>query len=399
MPTVLIVDDDRHMASLLELALRKAGFSVLIAADGNQGYAKAMQYPPDVAILDVMMPGVHGYELCRRLRAEPKTAHAKIVFLTARSQPIDQQEAMKAGGDLFLSKPVMPRELVRTLQSLFSAPEKEASLTVAEPQAARTEREGTAASQPAVAVPPTRRGRPRGRLIVCYSPFPGVGVTTVAANLALGFALSRSIQIPVIELGATPGALLPTLGLAAPVRPGDLGSTSDGLNWDALALHLQVHSAGVRVLPGAAIPEDGSPALVERAIAILRERYPLVLVDAAGEIDVRLEAALVAADGVLLVVTPEVSAVRAARHAVRRLRELDVPERYILLAVNHVHPEAHLAPEQIQQGMKRPILGVIPYESMMKDLLEAGKPLVLIQPRSPAARAIGHLVMHLGRGL
>ena len=104
----LIVDDDRNIVKLLNFTLQNAGFSVTTARNGDEGLALAKAHSPDVVIVDVMMPGMHGYDLCRRLRASQGTAHAKIVFLTARSQPIDEQEARKAGGDLFLSKPVMP---------------------------------------------------------------------------------------------------------------------------------------------------------------------------------------------------------------------------------------------------------------------------------------------------
>ncbi|MFN2156094.1 MAG: response regulator, partial [Anaerolineae bacterium] len=193
MKRILIVDDDPEICRLVEFALQQAGFAVLIAEDGQKGLAMAREHQPDVAILDVMMPSMHGYELCRRLRADPRTAEAGIIILTARSQPIDEQAAMKAGADLFVAKPVVLSELVERVQALLHKVEQKAAtapLPRPKPKpAAKTE-------------PIAKNG---GRLVACLGPVPGTGVTTLAINLALAFAAWQRNAIPLVDVGGAPG--------------------------------------------------------------------------------------------------------------------------------------------------------------------------------------------------
>ena len=380
---VLIVDDDRNIVKLLDFTLQNAGFSVTTARNGDEGLASATAQPPDVAVLDVMMPGMHGYDLCRHLRANPNTAHAKIIFLTARSQPIDEQEARKAGADLFLSKPVMPDDLVQRVQALVSDVE----------QAAPAPEETAVEVQPKPQKADAPPAKPKGRTIVCYSPSPGVGVTTVAANLALALALSRRAQTPVVELHSTPGNLLSALALSSEPPIGDLTATVNRLDWDTLALHLVDHPSGVQVLPA---PPPGSyvpPALTQKALAILRTHYPLVLADAASELDDRVQPALLAADLVMLVITAEVPVIQAALESIRELHALDFPERQILLVVNHVRSQSAVSLEKIRKGMEHPLFAIIPHQPEMKKALDSGRPILTTHARSPAARAIGRMAL------
>ena len=119
---ILVVDDDSSTLRLLGYMLERGGFQVKMAGDGEDGLAIAFQESPDLVILDVMMPGLNGYQVCERLRADPRTAHVPIIILTARSQRIDQQTALEAGADLYMSKPVTPDELVEKVNELLSRP-------------------------------------------------------------------------------------------------------------------------------------------------------------------------------------------------------------------------------------------------------------------------------------
>jgi len=236
-------------------------------------------------------------------------------------------------------------------------------------------------------------------LIVCFGISPGVGVTTPAVNLSVAFSLSRRAETPLVELRPKPDNLLSALGLAATAPYGDLAATGRVLKWDTLCLHLVGHSTGVRVLPAPPLDSAVPLVLTRRAIAILRARFPLVLADAKSEADPRFRSALLAADAVLLVLSPEVSTIRSSLTATHELRALEVPERQILLVVNKVRPKASVPVQRIRERMKRPILGVIPHEPATEAVLDMGKPLVFAQPTSPASLAIGRTAMQLGRGL
>jgi len=404
MLTVLVVDDDRNMIRVLDFAFQQAGFAVMIARDGNEGWTLATGRPPDIAVLDVMMPGVHGYELCRRLRAEPRTEHVKIVFLTARSQPIDEREGLKAGADLFLSKPVLPSELIQKVKSLLTVANGErTSPAMSEPEVATAQdvrpRQRVVPARPAapqahpVAVPTS------GRLIVCLGGCRGVGVTTLAANLSLGFALARQAETPLVELHSAPGNLLAMLGLGSGPPYGDLKATGDLLTWDTLSLHLMDHPSGVRVLPAPPAGSQVPSAMTQRAVDILRARFPLTLADAASEMDERVESVVLASDLVIVVTTPEVVAVRCAWQVIQELYTRSYPKRQIMLVVNHLQPQGGLPIEQIREAIKHPILAVIPHHPEMELMVDIGKPVILTQPAAPMSLAVGRVVMQLGRAL
>ncbi|RLC69219.1 MAG: DNA-binding response regulator, partial [Chloroflexi bacterium] len=128
MSTVLIIDDDPSVLKLLDFAMSKAGFRVVLAGDGEEGLEKAQANPPDLAIVDVMMPGLDGYEVCRRLRADPRTAGMAIIVLTARAQAVDRKVALEAGADEYLVKPIMPDELIRLAREVLARPRAAAPL-------------------------------------------------------------------------------------------------------------------------------------------------------------------------------------------------------------------------------------------------------------------------------
>jgi len=388
MKSVLVVDDDPNIGKLLDFSLQHAGFSVILAQDGDQGLALAEEHCPDVAILDVMMPGMHGYEVCRRLRADESTAHAKIIFLTARAQPIDEQEALKAGADMFLSKPVMPDDLIKHIQSLLLEEKPDVSALEAEP-----------AAEPAAPSTAQPEARPaRGRVIVCFSATPNTGVTALSANLALAFAASLRQRIPLVELHDEQNEVLPAFGLSADAHRGNLLATGRDLNWDTLQLHLLEHPSGVRLLPA---PPDGSdvpPALTERAVSILRDQFPVVVVDAMRSLEVPVRPVLLDADLILLLTTPEVSAIRSMLQAIQALRTLQYPDRQVLIVVNNVRPSGGVPVEKLAEGIKRPIFGVIPHEPAMVEALRSGRPLLALRPHSTASQAIARMAIRLSRG-
>lgn len=119
---VLIVDDVPDNLALLHDALDEAGYTVLVAFDGEAALQSARQMPPDVIVLDALMPGLDGFEVARRLKADPLTAPAPIIFMTGLSDTEHVEAAFAAGGVDYVSKPIRPREvLARIAAHLRSA--------------------------------------------------------------------------------------------------------------------------------------------------------------------------------------------------------------------------------------------------------------------------------------
>jgi len=116
---ILIVDDTPDNVQFLALRLRSANFEVHVAFSGEDGIQKARQEPPDLIILDVMMPGLNGFQVCRKLKQDPTFEQTPIVFLTAKDQPSDRFWGFEVGATEYLTKPIDPRMLVQKVQQLL----------------------------------------------------------------------------------------------------------------------------------------------------------------------------------------------------------------------------------------------------------------------------------------
>jgi DNA-binding response OmpR family regulator len=119
MSRILVVDDDLNFARALDLYLRKAGYEVVVAPSGSEGLVKVAQDRPDVVILDVMMPDMDGYEMCRRLRSNPETARLPVLMFTARTQVTDKINGFEAGADDYVTKPAHLAEVLARVKALL----------------------------------------------------------------------------------------------------------------------------------------------------------------------------------------------------------------------------------------------------------------------------------------
>lgn len=122
MPSILVIDDDPHMNLILSRIFRRYGFEVQVALDGRSGIKQALAQMPDLILLDIVMPGMDGVEVARRLRQEPRSASIPIVFLTAFSPAVGRHEVKAVGADGFVSKPFAVDELVETVQAFTGPP-------------------------------------------------------------------------------------------------------------------------------------------------------------------------------------------------------------------------------------------------------------------------------------
>lgn len=113
---VLVIEDDPNTANLVELYLEKEGFQALQANDGEKGLALARKHTPDLVILDLMLPRLDGWEVCRRLR---KTSDVPVIMLTARGEEIDRVSGLTLGADDYVVKPFSPRELVARVKAVL----------------------------------------------------------------------------------------------------------------------------------------------------------------------------------------------------------------------------------------------------------------------------------------
>jgi two-component system alkaline phosphatase synthesis response regulator PhoP len=127
--TVLVVDDEQRLRDLVRNYLEREGFTVLIAADGPSALDLARQQAPEVVVLDLMLPGLDGLEVCRRLRT---FSDAYVIMLTAKAEEIDRIVGLEVGADDYLTKPFSPRELVARVRAMLRRPRGSSAETQSE---------------------------------------------------------------------------------------------------------------------------------------------------------------------------------------------------------------------------------------------------------------------------
>ncbi len=148
MPTLLLVDDEKNIIELERLYLEKEGYKIEIAYDGKSALERFRAVKPALLVLDLMLPGIDGWEVCRRIRQESNTP---IIMLTARDQDIDKIVGLELGADDYLTKPFNPRELVARVKAILrrvSSLPKTQRLTVGDIGLDMDRREVTVAGNP-----------------------------------------------------------------------------------------------------------------------------------------------------------------------------------------------------------------------------------------------------------
>ena len=127
-PKILVVDDEPEAVELLEFNLKQAGYVVTTAGDGAEALKRARTQTPDLIVLDVMLPEMDGFEICKSLRLDSATAKIPVVMLTAKAAEIDRVLGLELGADDYLTKPFSPRELLLRIKKILSRGQPEEKL-------------------------------------------------------------------------------------------------------------------------------------------------------------------------------------------------------------------------------------------------------------------------------
>lgn len=373
---ILVVEDDLESLKLIGLMLQSRGYQVLAAQNGPQAIQKAVTESPDLVLLDVMMPGIDGYEVARRLRADPRTAHLPIVMLTARGQVTDKVAGFEAGADEYLVKPVHPAELLTRIEALL----------------ARTARLG-----PSVVAP-------RGKSIGILGCKGGVGVSTLAINLAFtlvrGPAAGKRVVLLDIRTGSSTLAL--QLGLHPQQGLRILAERDPaGLTADAVLAHADRHASGFLVLGGLPEPSGISPPLLpphaEAIMRSLEEVADFILVDMGTGLGETNRTLLRRLRYVLIVTEPQRISLLMTQALLAMLDNLEVGRhRQGIVIVNRAPASATPGKEAVENFLQRQILCIIPpAPELAFQAAERGMPMVMLQPESLVAIQFRQLAEHL----
>ena len=118
---ILVVDDDPNIVLSLEFLMKQAGFQVRTASDGEAALTAVASEPPDLVLLDVMMPRKNGYEVCQAIRANPDWKEVRIIMLTAKGREVEREKGLALGADDYITKPFSTQEVVERVRELLTA--------------------------------------------------------------------------------------------------------------------------------------------------------------------------------------------------------------------------------------------------------------------------------------
>lgn len=227
---ILVIDDEGAIRYLLEGQLRRAGFTVYAAPDGPSGLSLLPTFEPDLVILDIMMPEMDGFEVCRRIRCHPQAADTPIIFLSGSSTREYKRLAFELGADDFLVKPFQNDELLARIEAVFRR------------RGRRHEQTANTAESP---VAP-------GRVVSLLGVAPGVGATTLAIQLSETIALHSNWPVLLVDLDLCAGRIAGQLKLFQEPHIIDLLETAETeprpLAEQLVAQYSQPHQAGLHVI-------------------------------------------------------------------------------------------------------------------------------------------------------
>lgn len=365
---ILVVDDDIDSLKLIGLMLQRQGYEVIAANAGYQALAKAQNERPDLIILDVMMPDMNGYEVCRRLRANPETNPIPIIMFSAKNLIDDKVAGFEAGADDYLTKPTHPDELAARVRQMLARAPKALPIEAS-----------------------------RGETIGIIGAKGGIGTTTLAVNLAaalLTMPATETARPPIVadvRLGV--GSLALMLGVRNPSGMANLLTrAASELQPNAIQRELVTHQTGLRALLSAYQPseaqlnvsQDSALALVEG----LRSLSPSIVFDLGSRYDALTSRLIGVMDRVIVVVEPQnitLTMAQALIHEIEAQRRKS-PE---IVVVTHSSAKSQIPWHEVEQHLEHDILAIISAApEPLFHASEAGSPVVLHQPNTIIASQI-----------
>lgn len=119
---ILIADDEPNIVLSLEFLMKREGYEVRVAENGDDALAQVAEFMPDLVLLDVMLPRRNGFEVCQQIRASPQSPDVKVVMLTAKGRDTEMQKGLALGANAYITKPFATKELVARVRELLDAP-------------------------------------------------------------------------------------------------------------------------------------------------------------------------------------------------------------------------------------------------------------------------------------
>ncbi len=373
---ILIVDDQAVMLRLVKYALEQEGFTTVTAETGMEALEKLRTEQPNLLILDLLLPDTDGIDLCRKIRQELKYISLPIVILTGRIEIEDKIQALEAGADEYVTKPVDPKEMVARVKALLLRYQR--------------------LRQDVSPGPNMHIGSGDGSVIGCIGAKGGSGATTIAANIAQSL-VNRGHRTIAIELRPYFGTLSNLLGVSPSGGLTQLAEmTANKITPPRLERYLHRGANGLGVLPGPRqlteyrdIHPDQVKAIIDSAL----ELADYVVLDLPHMPSVANRAALRRCHQVLLVLEPEPGSVEAAQAQLALLNAWGIPSEAVhAVVVNRASTEYGMHIAEVENSLTCGNGAVIPsVPDLAARANRIGQPIVISAPDSLAAKVFNDL--------
>jgi pilus assembly protein CpaE len=369
---ILLVDDDMDTLRLVGLMLQRQGYEVRAASNGLQALSLAQAELPDLILLDVMMPEMDGYEVARRMRADPATAEVPIIMFTAKTQVDDKVAGFEAGADDYLTKPTQPRELFAHMRAVLARSAKRA--TTATPAGEK------------------------GYVVGVLSVKGGLGVTTLAINLALSLREMHNKEVIVAEYRPGQGTISLELGYLKPEGLNHLlQKKATEITPHDIENEMTTHASGARMLLASNQPRDAQQiASIAHFEAITHQlaymaRY--IILDLGPSLTPLTDKVIKYCDEIIVIVEPVPQSITQTKTLIQDLIAAGIGEgRITLVLVNRIRSGVQLSWSQVQEQMGHTISVIftpapeLAYQASVHNL-----PIVLQQPDSLTAQQFNKL--------
>ena len=372
---ILIIDDDLDTLRLVGLMLQRQGYKITAATSGQQGLEKVLEEIPNLILLDVMMPEMDGYEVARRLRANPQTTKIPILMFTAKTQLDDKVAGFEVGADDYLTKPTHPSELQSHVKALLARASKSAEeMTTVEHEQ-------------------------HGFVVGLISARGGMGVSSLAANLAA--SLHHRFQADVILAELTPGqgSLALDLGIGEEKGLAELlGKPPAEITRNNVAEQLIPHDAGFKVLVASNHPRDfhliNQLNQYENLVARLSTLARFIVMDLGMGLPPFVQRLLPLMDDLIVVVEGIPNTITHTRALINDLVELGTDKNHIAAVLNNrVRTESQMPWAEVQEQLGHSIAATFtPAPELFTQASRLKTPAVICQPESLTAQQTSRLV-------
>jgi CheY-like chemotaxis protein/MinD-like ATPase involved in chromosome partitioning or flagellar assembly len=331
---ILIIDDDVDTLRLVGLMLQRQGYQIVAANNGEQGLNLADADTPDLILLDVMMPQMDGYEVARRLRANPETANIPILMFTAKTQLDDKVTGFEAGADDYLTKPTHPTELQAHVKALLSRSSKGRGTN-----------------------PPSTPTEPAAYFTGVLAPRGGLGVSTIALNLAVSLLKKTNGDVILAEFRPGQGTIGIDLNLSSSGGLVDLlCSNPTDITRARIREELATHQSGLKFLPASFQPRDSSlmanTPQFESLIGRLAFMGSFIVLDLGSGLPASIQKFIKNLQEILVVTEPMPATLIHTRALIEDLVDLGVDLRKISVVANYrIRSDLHLSVAQIQEQL------------------------------------------------